>query len=809
MTESFQGTATLDAPFPGLRSFEAEESLLFYGREAHVAELLDRLGDNRFVAVTGTSGSGKSSLVRAGLRPALHRGYLLDATSRWRFATMRPGRAPIEALAACLADTFHDQKPDAISKALVTSSAGLAEVVARSSLERGESLLIIADQFEELFRFDVTSDQQSNAALFVNLLLESTEQRLAPIYVVVTMRSEFLGRCSEFTGLAEAFNRSQYLVPRLSRDERRDAIERPLQLVGVEPAPALVQQVLNDAGDDPDQLPVLQHVLLRTFREWKRSGATGRLERTHYAAVGGIEQALDRHGEEILSGMTASSRQVAEKLLRSLTTAQGGVALRRPRRLKELYGIVGAADDTAKQQVQTIVSTLANRDNSFVMLSPPGSLGPETIVDITHESLIRKWKTLQIWVREETRSVEWYADLARDVRRYRNQEVGLWEDPELSGLQKRRLDEGWNESWANQYRRVDDPTYDEVLSFLHESGQRQSARRQEEEERRDRELKQAQALASAKRRQSMILGLLLVGVAVIALILFRLVVVQRQLAVAATNEQEAAKKYASDLNSATRNFESRVNQLNGLLEQQAAALRSANTSQATSEDRARVEQLTKEIAAAQQRAQQSQDELAKLRNVQPSAGTDRNQTAQIDSLQKQLAQATSDRDRLQTQVTTLQRANGQATDSRIQDLQRQLDEERNRSAEANTTVSQLRAELATRRTASPPVASAQEVTKAFSDGVRAYDLGEWQSAVQSLNNAIRLQAGLKESIKEVRMSGTRFVPYAPQSYLTAALFELKSDCAVVQAALKQAQGEPPAPDVKSRLQAARTRCGGQ
>jgi hypothetical protein len=807
MTDSFQGTTTLDAPFPGLRTFEAEESLLFYGREAHVAELLERLGDNRFVAVTGTSGSGKSSLVRAGLRPALHRGYLLDATSRWRFATMRPGRAPIDALAACLAETFQGQSPDTISKILGTSSAGLWKVVARGGLERGESLLVIADQFEELFRFDVTSDQQSNATLFVNLLLESTQQRIAPIYVVVTMRSEFLGRCSEFTGLAEAFNRSQYLVPRLTRDERRDAIERPLQLVGVEPAPALVQQVLNDTGDDPDQLPVLQHVLLRTFREWKRAGATGRLERTHYAAVGGIEQALDRHGEEILSSMTASSRRIAEKLLRSLTTAQGGVALRRPRRLNELYGIVGATDETAKQEVQAIVSTFASRDNSFVMLSPPGSLGPETVVDITHESLIRKWKTLQTWVREETRSVEWYADLARDVLRYRNQEVGLWEDPELSGLEKRRLDEGWNQAWANQYRRADDPTYDEVLSFLQESARQQRARRQEEEERRDRELKQAQALASAKRRQSMILGLLLVGVAVIAIILFRLAVVQRQLAVAATNEQEASRKYASDLSTATKTFEGRVSQLNGLLEQQAAALRAASTSKATSEDRARVEQLTKDIAAAQQQAQRSQEELAKLRSVQPSGGTDRSQAAaQIDSLQKQLALATSERDRLQTQVSALQKSNSQATDGRIQDLQRQLDEERNRSAEANTTVSQLRAEL-TRRT--PPQASAQEVTKAFSDGVRAYELGEWQSAVQSLNNAIRLQAGLKEPIKEVRMSGTRFVPYAPQSYLTAALVELKSDCAVVQAALKQTEGEPPAPDVKSRLQAARARCGGQ
>ena len=135
---------------------------------------------------------------------------------RWQSAL---GTEPVEEIAAVAA---RDQR-----RVVAGRRGGPASAA-------GESLLIIADQFEELFRFDVTRDQQANAALFVNQLLEATEQRDAPIYVVVTMRSEFLGRCSEFTGLAEAFNRSQYLVPRLTRDERREAIERPLKLFGTD-----------------------------------------------------------------------------------------------------------------------------------------------------------------------------------------------------------------------------------------------------------------------------------------------------------------------------------------------------------------------------------------------------------------------------------------------------------------------------------------------------------------------------------------------------------------------------------------------
>src|SRR5689334_18151616 len=123
MSASLYGALSLDAPFPGLRAFESEESLLFYGREVHVAELLDRLGDSHFMAVIGTSGSGKSSLVRAGLRPALQRGYLVGATSRWRFATMRPGSAPIQAMAKALAETCQGLTLDEFRASLYGTSA--------------------------------------------------------------------------------------------------------------------------------------------------------------------------------------------------------------------------------------------------------------------------------------------------------------------------------------------------------------------------------------------------------------------------------------------------------------------------------------------------------------------------------------------------------------------------------------------------------------------------------------------------------------------------------------------------------------
>ena len=204
-----------------------------------------------------------------------------------------------------------------------------------------------------------------------------------------------------------------------------------------------------------------------------------------------------------------------------MTVTQGGVALRRPRKLGHLYDIAGAATPELREQVDAILSTFADRRNSFLMLSTR-ELTPDTVVDITHESVIRKWRQLENWVREESRSAEWYADLARDVVRFRSQAASLWQDPELAGVEQRRRDEGWNEAWAEQYRRPRrSALFQRCCRFSKQSDHEQAERRREEEEQRNRELRQAQALASAKRRQSIVLALLLISVDAIAVMFYR------------------------------------------------------------------------------------------------------------------------------------------------------------------------------------------------------------------------------------------------------------------------------------------------
>ena len=480
---------SVDHPFPGLRPFETGESLLFFGREEHTQELLRRLAGGRFLAVVGTSGSGKSSLVRAGLLPALYRGYLAGSTTHWRIAVMRPGSAPLENLCAALADkdALGDGDRACRLELLQSSSLGLVEVVRGAKLEPGESLLIVADQFEELFRYqrqavagNGAADAASGAALFVSLLLQAAERFDSSVYVVLTMRSDYLGDCSQFPGLPEALSRSQYLIPRLTREQRQQAIERPLHLAGAGIATPLVQQLLNDSGDEagllgagaivrggmPDPLPVLQHALMRTFEHWKKTGAQGDLDLQHYDRVGGIKDALNRHAESIYENLGASGQVWAAKLFRCLTATEAGRPVRRPTRLNRLYEIVGAASEADRREVDAVLRGFLGHENSLLVSSSPEGLKPEAVIDIPHESLIWKWDRLQGWVRKEAVSAEWYLDLVKDAGSFRKGESGLWRDPNLGHALEMKRTEGWNESWAAQYHPSADPSYADALGYL-------------------------------------------------------------------------------------------------------------------------------------------------------------------------------------------------------------------------------------------------------------------------------------------------------------------------------------------------------
>lgn len=481
-------------PFPGLRPFEPEEDHLFFGRERETDELLRRLRTNRFVTVLGTSGSGKSSLVRCGLIPSLYSGFMVKAGSSWRVAVFRPGEDPIGNLAEALNRPAvlgsEETDPDLVQTGrmflettLRRSALGLADCARQARLQPHENLLVVVDQFEELFRFKESRKEHGSrdeAIAFAKLLLGAAGQDEVPVFVVITMRSDFIGDCMEYPGLPEAINEGQYLIPRMTREELRQAIEGPVAVGGGTIAPRLVARLLNEVGDDPDQLPVLQHALMRSWGAWEADRAEDRpLDVAHYEAVGTMTGALSQHAEEAYAELADDRyREIAERMFKALTDKRGDErGVRRPTPVQDVAAIAGATDT----DVITVVDAFRRPGRSFLMPPSGVALQGESILDISHESLMRHWIRLVEWVDEETTSGKAYRRLCRAARRHARREGSLWVDPELAlGLQWRELNKP-TPMWAERY----DEGFDEAMAFLDESHRTlEAARHAQEEERR-------------------------------------------------------------------------------------------------------------------------------------------------------------------------------------------------------------------------------------------------------------------------------------------------------------------------------------
>src|SRR5262249_4171772 len=186
------------------------------------------------------------------------------------------------------------------------------------------SLLVVGDEFEELFRFKATEpggQGSDEAAAFVKLLLEASRAHPPSIYIALTMRSDYLGDCAQFRDLPEAINDGQYLIPRLTREQLRLAITGPVAVGGATITPRLVHRLLNDIGDNPDQLPILQHALMRLWDYWEQhAAATESLDLPHYEAIGGMAEALSRHADEAYEALPDErAREMAQKLFQCLT----------------------------------------------------------------------------------------------------------------------------------------------------------------------------------------------------------------------------------------------------------------------------------------------------------------------------------------------------------------------------------------------------------------------------------------------------------------------------------------------------------
>jgi len=490
-------------PYPGLRPFGAEDQQLFFGREAQVGAMLHQLEDHRFVAVVGSSGSGKSSLVRAGLLPAIHEGFLLGSTN-WLSLTFKPGSQPYHHLARELQRATRLDKKEATPSnppliadelscvpTLRQTDRGLLEVLTSSGLSPKTSVMVVVDQFEELFAFRLTSASRDGvasrdeAAAFVRMLLRCSSDPDARVWVILTMRSDFIGNCEAFLGLPEAVSRSQFLVPRLDRGQMEEAIRRPGEVTDAAFHPftfeaGLVNRIINDAGDRPDQLPLLQHALMRTWKfALKRangddSGPT--VSEDDYRNAGGIENALSLHADAAWATIANDERKadLARHLFLLLcdVSPDGQITRRRPK-IAEVEAVTGASI----AEIKEVIRLFQDDDRNFLLPAQNEDLSSETELDVSHEALLRQWNLFaNDWLVQERYDVDELRSLVKQANDRRRDRGGLLGEQDLSRIAdwKKRS----SLQWARRY--VAAGMWNEALGFVQES-EKEAERAREEE----------------------------------------------------------------------------------------------------------------------------------------------------------------------------------------------------------------------------------------------------------------------------------------------------------------------------------------
>lgn len=492
-----------DFPYPGLRPFHRDEVDIFFGRDEQIDQLLTRLGRQRFLAVVGPSGCGKSSLVQAGLLNALETGFLASAGSRWRMAVLRPGNQPLRNLARALLaqealgpERGGDENSEAFLLAtLRRGPLGLVEFRREVALPPNTNLLVLVDQFEEIFRYRQQHDI-NEADAFVALLLASAAQSELPLYVAITLRSDFLGDCILFAGLPETLNDSQFLTPRLTREQLQEAIIGPARVFGGEVEPALVNRLLNDMGADPDQLPLMQHALMRL---WNRANRPSSMTLTvqDYETIGGLKEALSRHADETYELLDETQKAIAETLFRSL--CERSAARRDTRRPVQLEKVAKVAGVTW-EQVATVVEVFRQSNRSFLMPPVDIPLNPDTIIDISHESLIRQWQKLSDWVKAEADSADTYRRLVDTAQSWKAGKAALWGTPDLENALDWREKQRPNPEWAQRYG----GDFDLAMEFVDASKDDQEAERQQEEKERQEKLHRTRQLL--RKTQMLLIG---------------------------------------------------------------------------------------------------------------------------------------------------------------------------------------------------------------------------------------------------------------------------------------------------------------
>ncbi len=380
-------------PYKGLEPFDfnSEDAQYFYGRTALTDELLELVRCSNFLAIVGASGSGKSSLVKAGLLHQLKLGTRLSGSHSWLVVIFRPGQNPRSNLAAALTSEVDEDGKSYIQR----GPEGLAELIELIQAKvTANRLILLADQFEEVFTLTENEEEREK---FFHCLLRGLELAGNKLCLILTMRADFLGKCAEqeYGGLVQKIKDNLIPVTPMNQEELAEAITEPAKKVGLEVERELVELMLKDVKG-PASLPLLQYTLTELWRRRQ----VNRLTLAEYSKLGGVNGALRQRADEVYKELTAAEQLAAKRIFLNLTQLGEGTEDTRRQVLKE--------DLIDKQESAELIEGLLQKlaDARLVVTSQLQARGREseedtvTAVDVAHEALIRHWPQLRSWMNE-------------------------------------------------------------------------------------------------------------------------------------------------------------------------------------------------------------------------------------------------------------------------------------------------------------------------------------------------------------------------------------------------------------------------
>jgi WD40 repeat protein/energy-coupling factor transporter ATP-binding protein EcfA2 len=409
-------------PYVGLKPFSREEATFFFGRDALVKKLVNYFRgpfgtakERRFLAVLGPSGSGKSSLVAAGLLPEIRTRNALPDGENWLCVQCRPGSNPWLNLNIALEnhkdlstyaprlDTLIPAPEQACQRLHVLAELALHDKPA------DRRLLVVIDQFEEFFALadgDIDPNAAANRQHFLDCLLYPNQEPGSRVVVVITMRADFYGHCARHESLRQAVQENQELVGPLNAEELREAIVNPAQRCGVEVEPALVACLLHDADAKRQSgaLPFLQHAL----KEMWASQVQHRLTVKNYRDIGGLDGAIEKHAEKAYADFALQEQELVRRIfVRLVQPCEGMDDTKRRVQLQELRRLDERAD------IESLVQALCAEKVRLLVtdtLTQPGQVQ----VELAHEALIRHWPRLKQWL-NENRDLRAWEDRTRPL----------------------------------------------------------------------------------------------------------------------------------------------------------------------------------------------------------------------------------------------------------------------------------------------------------------------------------------------------------------------------------------------------------